>query len=139
MAVRRRRECTHCSQRFTTYEYIEDTPLKLIKRDGRREPFDRQKLLRAISIACGKRPVATADIERLVESIENDLKQLDRGEIPSTHVGEAVMNRLKELDEVAYIRFASVYRSFRDTKEFFNELEKLLSQQKTRHAPEFQE
>lgn len=132
-AVRRRRECANCNQRFTTYEYIEDTPLRVIKRDGRREPFDRQKLLRGISTACGKRPIATDVIENMVDSIENDLKQLDRGEIPSTQVGETVMEKLHQLDEVAYIRFASVYRSFRDTKEFLEELEKLLAVEKSRH------
>jgi transcriptional repressor NrdR len=125
-SVRRRRECESCGKRFTTYEYIEDVPLTVIKNDGRREPFDRQKLQRGIELACKKRPISSKKIGSLVEEIEEELQNLSKTEITSKEIGEVVMNRLKDLDEVAYVRFASVYHKFKDINEFMNELKNLL-------------
>ncbi len=126
-AIRRRRECDKCSKRFTTYEKIEEMTLMVVKKDGRREPFDRTKVLSGIIKACEKRPVAMADIERVVNDIERGLNNLMEKEIPSSFVGELIMDKLKELDEVAYVRFASVYRQFTDVNTFVAEVEKLLS------------
>jgi transcriptional repressor NrdR len=125
-SVRRRRECESCGKRFTTYEYIEDVPLTVIKNDGRREPFDRQKLQRGIELACKKRPISAKKIASIVEEIEEELQTLSKTEITSKEVGETVMKRLKDLDEVAYVRFASVYHKFKDINEFMNELKNLL-------------
>lgn len=125
-SVRRRRECESCGKRFTTYEYIEDVPLTVIKNDGRREPFDRQKLQRGIELACKKRPISSKKIASIVEEIEEELQNLSKTEITSKEVGETVMKRLKDLDEVAYVRFASVYHKFKDINEFMNELKRLL-------------
>ncbi len=125
-SVRRRRECEKCSKRFTTYEYIENVSLTVAKNDGRREPFDRQKLQRGIELACNKRPVSLKKISSLVDEIEEDLQGLTKKEITSKEVGELVMKKLKELDEVAYVRFASVYHKFKDINEFLNELQGLL-------------
>jgi transcriptional repressor NrdR len=125
-SVRRRRECESCGKRFTTYEYIEEVPLTVIKNDGRREPFDRQKLQRGIELACKKRPISAEKIASMVDEIEEELQSLSKTEITSKQVGETVMKRLKELDEVAYVRFASVYHKFKDINEFMNELKNLL-------------
>jgi transcriptional repressor NrdR len=125
-SVRRRRECEKCGKRFTTYEYIENVSLTVAKNDGRREPFDKQKLQRGIELACNKRPVSLKKISSLVDEIEEDLQGLTKKEVTSKKVGELVMKKLKELDEVAYVRFASVYHKFKDINEFLNELQGLL-------------
>ncbi len=124
--VRRRRECLKCKKRFTTYEYVEKISLMVIKKDGRREPFDREKLMKGIFVACEKRPVSMKRIERLVEEIERSLGRENDREVASREIGEFVMKRLHELDEIAYVRFASVYRQFRDVGQFMKELKKFL-------------
>ena len=129
-AVRRRRECLKCAQRFTTYEYIERIPLIVIKRDGRREPFSREKLLNGIRIASSKRPISMDDIERVVDEVDASLDDLKTREIDSYKIGEEVMKRLKTLDDITYIRFASVYRSFKDTGELLDEVANLLDRKK---------
>jgi len=121
-AVRRRRECEACGKRFTTYESIELFPRQVVKRDGRREPYDRQKLLFGIVTACTKRPVNIDTIEAIVDRIEQRLEESGRVEVESRWLGEQVMGELQEVDEVAYVRFASVYRQFKDVTEFMNEL-----------------
>ena len=126
-AVRRRRECTSCRKRFTTFEYVEDVSFSVIKSDGRREPFERQKLLNGIRIACTKRPVSIAQIEAIVDEIESEVYTLQEREVSTKQIGELVMDKLRKLDEVAYVRFASVYRAFKDKREFIEELSKLLS------------
>ena len=115
-----------CGKRYTTYEYIEKVALTVVKNDGRREPYDRQKLLQGILTACKKRPVSTKRIDYLVDEIENKLYNLSKSEVKSKAIGELVMEKLHDLDEVAYVRFASVYRKFKDKKEFMEELKKLL-------------
>ena len=126
-SVRRRRECLDCSNRFTTYEKIDDLPLLVIKKDGRREVFDQRKILNGLIKACEKRPVALDKLEKLAAGIERSLKDSSlRREVASSEIGEMVMERLKELDEVAYVRFASVYREFKDISTFFTEIERLL-------------
>jgi len=125
-SVRRRRECESCGKRFTTYEYIEEVPLTVIKNDGRREPFNRQKLQTGIELACKKRPISAEKIASMVDEIEEELQSLSKTEITSKQVGETVMKKLKDLDEVAYVRFASVYHKFKDINEFMNELKNLL-------------
>ncbi|MBX3181045.1 MAG: transcriptional regulator NrdR [Polyangiaceae bacterium] len=124
--VWRRRECDACHKRFTTYERVEHTLPTVVKKDGRREPFDRSKLLRSLQIACNKRPVAADQLDETAEALERTLGQLGDKEIPARVIGERVMEQLKELDEVAYVRFASVYRSFRDIDEFMAEMGKLV-------------
>ena len=124
--IRRRRECIQCGKRFTTYEKIESTPILVVKKDGRREVFDRQKVINALLKACGKRPVAISDMEAVVDDIEKELSNSLTQEVQSEQVGEMIMDRLKDLDEVAYVRFASVYRSFKDINTFMEELKKLL-------------
>ena len=116
--IRRRRECGRCGLRFTTYERVQSTALLVVKRDGRRQEFDRIKLLNRIVTASAKRPIAFKDIERLVEDIEGELQALGRAEIPSSAIGEMVMDRLRSLDRVAYVRWASVYRDFQDLESF---------------------
>jgi len=125
-AVRRRRECLECGKRFTTYEYIENTPLMVIKKDGRREPFRREKLKAGILRACEKRPISPLTIDEVVDSIESSLQKQMRSEITSRDIGESVMQALSNLDEVAYVRFASVYRHFKDINQFMEELKTLL-------------
>ena len=126
MAIRRRRECLNCGRRYTTYEYIEHTPLTVIKSDGRREPFDRNKLFAKIQLACNKRPISTAQIEEVVDRVEGHLVGLGERELEANvHIGELVMSELKSLDEVAYVRFASVYRQFKDLSDFEKELRQL--------------
>lgn len=129
-AIRRRRECLICQKRFTTYERIEETPLMVIKKDGRREPFDRQKVINGLLKACEKRPVAYAVLERLADTVERELRNRMDQEIKSTAIGEVVMEGLKEIDDVAYVRFASVYRQFKDLAIFMEELQDLLGQRK---------
>ncbi len=121
-ATRRRRECLGCARRFTTYERIDEVQPSVVKKDGRREPFDRQKIVEGLTRACQKRPVSAEQIEELVSSVERQLQELGEREVRSTAIGEAVMERLKALDPVAYVRFASVYRAFRDVGEFMSEL-----------------
>lgn len=126
-SIRRRRECQHCTRRFTTYEKVEEVPLMVVKKDGRREAFDRNKILAGLLKACEKRPVPVATLERAVDEIERDLRNtLDR-EIPTEAIGEMVMEKLRGIDEVAYVRFASVYRQFKDLNKFREELERLLA------------
>jgi transcriptional repressor NrdR len=123
----RRRECDGCKRRFTTYERVEHALPTVMKKDGQREPFDRQKVLRSLRIACNKRPVSADALEAVAETIERELGEAGDKEVPSLVIGERVMQRLKALDEVAYVRFASVYRSFRDIDEFMREMGKLVS------------
>ncbi|HEX7400576.1 MAG TPA: transcriptional regulator NrdR [candidate division Zixibacteria bacterium] len=125
-SIRRRRECEMCRKRFTTYEYVEDVSLTIIKNDGRREPFDRQKLQRGIELACKKRPISSEQITAMVDEIQEKLQNLSKPEITSQEVGEEVIRRLKDLDEVAYVRFASVYHKFKDVSAFMDELKGLL-------------
>ena len=125
-SIRRRRECGGCKKRFTTHEKIEETLPSIIKKDGRREPFDRDKILRGMRIACRKRPVSTASIDAAVDKIERELQERGQKEIRGSEIGERVMQELHELDEVAYVRFASVYRSFKDISEFMAEVKTLL-------------
>jgi transcriptional repressor NrdR len=126
-AIRRRRACLACGKRFTTYEHIEEQRLMVIKKDGRREPFERQELLAGLVKACEKRPVSMDQLEQIVDAIEQDSsRQLER-EIPSSQLGERVMRKLHVLDPVAYVRFASVYREFKDAEQFMRELNELLT------------
>ena len=124
--IRRRRECLDCQKRFTTYEIIERMPLVVIKRDGSRQSFDKLKIITGVLRSCEKRPVTMAQIETLADDIEQELRSSLESEVHSDQIGEMVMTRLKDLDEVAYVRFASVYRSFKDINTFMNELTKLL-------------
>jgi len=124
-AVRRRRECLKCGDRFTTYEYIENFPLTVVKNDQRREPYDRQKLLLGILSACKKRPISMKKIESIVDRIEDDIDKLSKSEIDSLEIGQLVMNELQKLDDVAYVRFASVYRKFKDPDDFVSEVKGL--------------
>jgi len=123
--VRRRRECLECKRRFTTKEHVEESPLMVVKVDGRREIYDQEKLRRSLQIACKKRPVSTAAVDKIVSKIEGSLRDKSQDEIDSREIGELVINHLRNLDEVAYVRFASVYRNFQDKEEFLNELEEL--------------
>jgi len=122
----RRRECDACKRRFTTYERVEHQLPVVVKKDGHREPFDREKLLRGMRVACNKRPVSADALEEQAAELERELAESGEKEIPSLVIGERVMDRLKKLDEVAYVRFASVYRSFRDIDEFMLEMSKLV-------------
>ena len=126
-SIRRRRECLGCGKRFTTYEHVEEQPLMVVKKDGRREPFDRHKLLGGLVKACEKRPVSMDDLEKLVDELERELSQQFEREVPSREVGERVMKKLHALDPVAYVRFASVYREFKDVEQFMRELKDLLA------------
>ncbi len=125
-SIRRRRECQSCNQRFTTYEYIEDISLNVIKADGSREPFDRKKLFRGIAISCAKRPIPTDKLDEIVDEITRMIESRGEREISSHDIGEMVMEKLKNLDEVAYVRFASVYRKFKDKNEFMAEINRIL-------------
>ena len=127
-AIRRRRECEACGKRFTTYEYVEEVLPVVIKKDGRREPFDRGKILTGIKKACQKRPISMDVIENVVERIEQTCQEYQLKEIPSSIVGEKIMEELHNLDGVAYVRFASVYREFRDVNDFLDELKDLLKE-----------
>ena len=128
MVIRRRRECPQCRHRFTTFERIEQLVPMIVKKDGRREPFDRDKLIVGLKKACEKRPVSVEQIEALVSELERGIQEGGEKEIPSSQIGEEVMRRLPELDEVAYVRFASVYRSFRDIAEFMTELKDIIEE-----------
>ena len=125
--IRRRRECLACQKRFTTYEIIEHLPLVVVKRDGSRQTFDRVKLINGMVRACEKRPVSLSQLESIADEIEQELQSALEREISTVEIGEMVMRRIKEVDEVAYVRFASVYRSFKDINTFMEELTKLLS------------
>ncbi len=125
-AIRRRRECDNCGKRFTTYEKVEEVLFMVVKKDGSRETFDRNKVRNGIIKACEKRPVPMAEIERIVDEIERGLNNMMEKEVESKVIGEVIMEHLKELDEVAYVRFASVYRQFTDVNTFAAEIEKLL-------------
>ena len=124
--IRRRRECISCGNRFTTYEKVETLPLLVVKKDGTRQVFDRAKLFSGIMKACEKRPVSTSQIEKLVDSIESSAQNSLKRELSSGEIGEMVMNGLKHIDEVAYVRFASVYRQFRDVNSFMKELNEIM-------------
>lgn len=125
--IRRRRECLACQKRFTTYETIEHMPLVVVKRDGSRQTFDRAKIINGVARACDKRPVPYTEYERVADEIEQELQSSLEREVSTVEIGEMVMLRLKDIDEVAYVRFASVYRSFKDINTFMDELTKLLS------------
>jgi transcriptional repressor NrdR len=126
-AIRRRRECLDCGRRFTSYERIDEIPYMVIKKDGSRERFERQKLIAGLLKACEKRPVSVAQVEAIADRVEATLQERPEKEIATVEVGQAVMDDLKRLDKVAYVRFASVYRHFRDIGEFMNELKDLLN------------
>ncbi|MCG9968064.1 transcriptional regulator NrdR [Pelotomaculum terephthalicicum JT] len=126
-SIRRRRECGSCGKRFTTYERVDELPLQVVKKDGRREAFNRRKLLQGLLKACQKRPVSTEKLETIVEGIERELRNTMETEAKSTYIGELVMDSLRGLDEVAYVRFASVYREFKDAESFMKELKDLLN------------
>jgi len=129
--IRRRRECFRCKRRFTTYERIEETLPLIVKKDGRRETYDRAKIVGGLQRACEKRPVSVANIDEIADTIETSLMERGEKEIPSSVIGEAVMRHLHELDQVAYVRFASVYRSFKDVGEFMRELEDLITSRRS--------
>jgi transcriptional repressor NrdR len=129
-SIRRRRECLDCEKRFTTYEYVEYVPLVVVKRDGKRQPFDRKKIIAGIMKACEKRPVSAERIEEITQEVERNIqKKFDR-EVDSKEIGEAIMEKLAREDEVAYVRFASVYRQFRDVSHFMDELKTMLDKDK---------
>lgn len=127
-AIRRRRECLACERRFTTYERIDEVPYMVIKKDGRREKFDRQKVLGGLLKACEKRPVAMSKLSELVNQVESRVSDSPDREISTIDIGEFLMEKLRELDKIAYVRFASVYRDFQDEQAFFNELKNLMRQ-----------
>ncbi len=128
ISIRRRRECLACARRFTTYETVEMLPIVVVKKDGSRQTFDRQKVLRGMIRACEKRPVALGELEKVALDIEQDLQNSMDREIPTSAIGEKVMDRLRTIDQVAYVRFASVYRQFKDIDTFMQELNKLLAE-----------
>ncbi len=130
LVIRRRRECLSCSRRFTSYERIDEIPYMVVKKDGTREPFDRNKLLGGLRKACEKRPVSPAALEAVADEVETMLQETPEREIPTARVGEKVSERLRELDKVAYVRFASVYRQFEDVDQFMKVLNDLLEQRK---------
>ncbi|MFD2370045.1 transcriptional regulator NrdR [Brevibacillus sp. GCM10020057] len=134
-SIRRRRECEQCERRFTTFEMVEEAPLLIVKKDGTREEFSREKVLRGLVRACEKRPVPLEVLEDVVNDIERELRSCGQAEIPSNDIGEKVMERLCRVDEVAYVRFASVYRQFKDISVFMKELEELLAQARNSQAP----
>jgi transcriptional repressor NrdR len=125
-AVRRRRECLKCGKRFTTYEYIEHTPLMVVKKDGRREHYSREKIMNGLLRACEKRPVSREALDKLVDEVEDSIGRRVRDEIPTQEIGNEIMKLLGGLDQVAYVRFASVYREFKDVTQFLDELRRLL-------------
>jgi len=131
-AIRRRRECLKCGKRFTTYEYIEEPSLMVIKRDGRRQPFDRQKILNGVIKACEKRPISMDKMEEIVTVIERAIQKKSEREVSSTRIGELIMERLKGLDDIAYVRFASVYRQFKDVEQFMSELKGIFKKEKAK-------
>ncbi len=123
--VRRRRECTECQRRFTTYERIEEVPALVVKRDGRREPYDRGKVLAGLVRACEKRPITSRQLETMADAVEAAVNRNDERELPSEEIGRILMSHLREIDQIAYVRFASVYRRFEDIEQFLLELERL--------------
>ena len=127
--IRRRRECIICTRRFTTYEHIEEIPIMIIKKDGRREVFSREKVRSGMKKACQKRDISMNMIEEFIDELERDLRETGEKEIPAAEVGEKIMSMLHDLDDVAYVRFASVYREFKDVNDFVDELKSLLSKQ----------
>lgn len=127
-SIRRRRECLSCQKRFTTYEKVEDLPIYVIKRDGTREPFDKRKILNGLIKSCEKRPVSISSIEAIADDVEKTIFNSMDQEVTSFYIGELVMDRLKKLDDVAYVRFASVYRHFKDINTFMDELQRLLQE-----------
>jgi transcriptional repressor NrdR len=133
-AIRRRRECLNCNRRFTTYEQVEETMPLIIKKDGRREPYQRTKISEGIKKACEKRPVSIDVIEDFLDDLEREMLESGQREIPSTWIGETVMHKLREWDDVAYVRFASVYRHFTDATDFMKEIRDLLESRKTANA-----
>ncbi len=133
-AVRRRRECLGCGERFTTYEYVEARSIQVLKRDGSSEEFDREKLARSLRIACAKRPVSASEVEAIVDAIEDEVSKQAGVEVASSLLGEMVMERLKPLDRVAYVRFASVYRNFQDIDEFQHFVDELNARQRREEA-----
>ncbi len=128
--IRRRRQCNECGRRFTTYEKVELSLPMIIKKDGRREPFNREKIIAGIQKACQKRPISIEKIEEFVDSLEIYFQELGKKEVPTSEIGEMVINKLREWDEVAYVRFASVYRQFKDIGEFMKELEDIIKNKK---------
>ncbi len=134
-SIRRRRECTSCGKRFTTYEKIEELPIMVVKRDGTREEFDSAKILSGVRKACEKRPVSMADMNKLVDEVSKEVYNTLDQEVTTIRIGELVMQRLRELDEVAYVRFASVYRSFKDINTFMQELQMLLEEESSGKKP----
>ncbi len=129
-SIRRRRQCDECSKRFTTYEKVEAIPLVVIKKDNNREPYDRAKIEAGVFRSCHKRPISVDQINALVDEVENAIFNLEEKEVPSSIIGEILMDKLKDLDPVAYVRFASVYREFKDVNTFMNELKKILDKDK---------
>jgi len=132
--IRRRRECVECGRRFTTYEKLEDVLPMIVKKDGRREPFSREKIISGIRKACQKRPISITKIEDFVDSLEVYFQDLGKKEVENAEIGEKVINALKEWDEVAYVRFASVYRQFKDVSEFMKELEEIIRSKKEKET-----
>jgi transcriptional repressor NrdR len=130
VVIRRRRECLRCGRRFTSYERIDEIPFMVVKKDGRREPFDRNKVLAGLRRACEKRPVSPAVLDGIVDEVEQMLQETSEREMPTGTIGQKVIERLRELDKVAYVRFASVYRQFEDVDQFMKELKDLLEQQR---------
>lgn len=130
LSIRRRRECLKCQKRFTTYEKVEDIPVYVIKKDGSREPFNKRKILNGMLKSCEKRPIAISDLEKIVDDIERQINNTMQQEVRSDYIGELVMQHLKKLDDVAYVRFASVYRQFKDINSFADELQKILEENK---------
>ncbi len=128
-SIRRRRECLKCEKRFTTYEHIEETPLMVVKKDGSRQPFERKKLLAGLMKACEKRPISMEQLEGLIDKIESSLQKNNDKEVKSKEIGELAMQLLQDLDEIAYVRFASVYRQFRDVGQFMKALNGLLNEE----------
>jgi transcriptional repressor NrdR len=129
--VRRRRQCLKCRRRFTTYERTDEVPFMVVKKDGRREKFDRQKVLAGLLKACEKRPIPMAKLAEIVDSVESRLSESADREVSTTEVGEVLMDRLRALDKIAYVRFASVYRDFQDVEAFLNELKNLIRQKRS--------
>ena len=132
-SIRRRRECIKCKKRFTTYEKIETSPILVVKKDSTREPFDKEKLRRGILNSCIKRPISSKVIDRLVEEVENEISLRDEPEIQSIEIGEIVLKKLKKIDDIAYIRFASVYREFKEVENFNDEVEKIKPSKKKKN------
>ena len=131
-SIRRRRECLVCKRRYTTFERFERAPLKIVKKDGTREPFDREKIKQGLEKACWKRPIGEEQIEAVITAVENDLEDGGEPEVESRQIGELVMQLLRDLDQVAYVRFASVYRQFEDAHDFVSELKPMLDQSRRR-------